>query len=197
MSASVPASMFRSGTEEAPRVASARQYLRGGLPAIYRRDPDGFAMRMLESLERVLDPQVAILECLAAYFSPQMAPPGMVEAMSSWLGLPAAESYGQQTGRDLLDVAGRLARLRGTRAGLELALGKCFPKLRLEVEDHGAVLLDDAADTSRPYPGFTVRVRGTLSPVLREQLRRAIEWQRPLQVPYTLLDENDARGTAR
>jgi phage tail-like protein len=197
VSTGVPASTSRSDTEEAPSVASAREYLRGGLPAIYRRDSDGFAMRMLESLERVLDPQIAILECLAAYFSPQLAPPGMVEAMSSWLGLPAAESYGQQTGRDLLEVAERLARLRGTRAGLQLALEKCFPKLRLEVEDHGAVLIEGTADTLGPYPGFTVRVRGTLSPIQREQVRRAIEWQRPLQAPYALLDDNDVRGTAR
>jgi phage tail-like protein len=197
VSTSVSASALRSDPEEAPKVASTREYLRGGLPAIYRRDPDGFAMRMLESLERVLDPQVAILECLAAYFSPQLAPPGMVEAMSSWLGLPAAESYGQQTGRDLLEVAEHLARLRGTRAGLQLALEKCFPKLRLEVEDHGAVLIEGAADTLGPYPGFTVRVRGTLSPLQREQVQRAIEWQRPLQVSYALLDDNDVRGTAR
>lgn len=198
MSASETTSEPFASADSPPRVASARRYLRGGLPAIYRHDRDGFGMRMLGSLERALDPQVAILDCLAAYFSAQIAPPAMVEAMASWLGLPPAESYGQQAGRGLLRTAARLALLRGTRAGLELALGECFPELRFDVQDHGTVLHTNTEETSRsdPYPGFTVRCHQTLSPTLREQVRQAIEWQRPLQVKYTLLDADDARGDA-
>jgi|HubBroStandDraft_6_1064221.scaffolds.fasta_scaffold220697_2 phage tail-like protein len=193
----MPVSPPHFDAEGTPAVASARRYLRGGLPAIYRRDPDGFAMRMLGSLERVLDPQVAILECLAAYLSPPMAPPDMVEAMASWLGLPPGETYGQQAGRGLLGAAERLTRLRGTREGLELALSKCFPELRFDVEDHGAVLRAGAAEASVAYPGFTVRCRERLSPALREQVRRVIEWQRPLQARCTLLDGSDSREGAR
>lgn len=198
MSASEPTSEPRTGIGDPPRVASARRYLRSGLPAIYRHDREGFGMRMLGSLERALDPQVAILDCLAAYFSACIAPPAMVEAMASWLGLPPAKSYGQQAGRGLLRAAARLALLRGTRAGLELALSECFPDLRFEVRDHGAVLRTgtEEASMSNAYPGFTVRCRQTLSPALREQVRQAIEWQRPLQVKYTLLDADDTRGDA-
>jgi phage tail-like protein len=154
-------------------------------------------MRMLGSLERVIDPQVAILDCLAAYLSPNMAPEGMVAAMAAWLGQPPAASYGQSAGRGLLGAAEKLALLRGTRAGLELALKECFPKLHFEVEDHGSVLSAGAADTDVPYPGFTVQCCEPLSPTQREQVRRVIDWQRPLQVKYTLLDATDARESRR
>lgn len=150
-------------------------------------------MRMLGSLERVIDPQVAILDCLAAYLSPDMAPEGMVAAMAAWLGQPPAASYGQSAGRGLLGAAEKLARLRGTRAGLELALEECFPKLHFEVEDHGSVLHAGATDAAAPYPGFTVKCSEPLSLIQREQIRGVIGWQRPLQVKYTLLDTTDAR----
>jgi phage tail-like protein len=154
-------------------------------------------MRMLGSLERVIDPQVAILDCLAVYLSPRMAPEGMVAAMAAWLGQPPAASYGQSAGRGLLDTAEKLARLRGTRVGLELALKECFPKLHFEVEDYGSVLHVGAADTAPPYPGFTVKCREPLSPIQREQVRGVIDWQRPLQVKYTLLDPTDAQKSQR
>jgi phage tail-like protein len=154
-------------------------------------------MRMLGSLERVLDPHVAILDCLAAYLSPRMAPEGMVTAMAAWLGQPPSASYGQSAGRGLLGVAEKLALLRGTRAGLELALKECFPKLHFEVEDHGSVLHAGATDAAAPYPGFTVKCREPLSPIQREQVQGVIDWQRPLQVKYTLLDATDARKSQR
>jgi hypothetical protein len=122
-----------------------------------------------------------------------MAPPGMVEAMASWLGLPAAESYGQDAGRGLLGVSEQLALLRGTRAGLELALSECFPHHHFEVTDHGDVSHAGKAEAPAAFPGFTIRCHQTLSPTLREQVQRAIEWQRPLHVRYTLLDGDDTQ----
>jgi len=184
-------------SEQVPAVASAREYLRTNMPAIYRNHADGFGMCLLGSLERVLDPQVAILDCLAAYLSSRLGPESMVQAMSAWLGLPPAESYGQSTGRELLSAAEQLARERGTRSGLELALSRCFPDLHLQVRDHGAVLIADESDTPAPYPGFTVSCREPLSPARRVELERAIEWQRPLQVSYTLEDGSRPPETAR
>jgi hypothetical protein len=203
--------------ESVPEVASAREYLRSGLPSIYR-EKDSFGMRFLYGLERVLDRHVAIIDSLGAYLSPQLAPPEMVDAIAGWLGLalddaPTEAVFGEllsvaerhasiadasrelpggvelhksaeEVRRKLLGSAEQIARLRGTRAGLELVFEICFPELHLKVEDHGAVLLLNGAvePPDEPYPGFEVHCQARLEPALRGAVERAIERQRPLQV---------------
>jgi phage tail-like protein len=195
----------RAPVDVVPRVASAREYLRSNVPEIYREDPSVFAMRFLGALERVLDPQVAILDCLAAYLSPQMAPPAMIEAMASWLGLPALDAavarrqpdLDAPVARSLLSCAAQLARSRGTRAGLELALACCFPDLHFTVEDRGAVIVScEEQPSASAYPGFLVSCEQSLSPGERAAVRRAIEWQCPLQVEYELREGTGTHGGA-
>jgi hypothetical protein len=258
----------RGGGESVPEVATAREYLRSGLPSIYR-DKDSFGMRFLYGLERVLDRQVAIVDSLGAYLSPRLAPPEMVDAIAGWLGLALEDapteavlselpsvaerrastanasreprggtegeasvgevrgtvpdsaegqasvgevrgtvpdsaegqaSVGEVRGtvpdsaeghtsavevrRKLLGSAERIARLRGTRAGLELVFEICFPGLRLTVEDHGEVALLDGAvpPPSERYPGFEVHCPVRLEPAVRTVVERAIERQRPIHV---------------
>jgi phage tail-like protein len=184
-----PTMLPRSDVENVPQVASARAYLRSGLPSIYRAE-DSFGMRFLQALERVLDRHVAIVDSLAAYISPQLAPPDMVAALAGWLGLALEETPAESARRALLSNAARIARLRGTRAGLELALELCFPDLHLEVRDYGEVtLLDDGAAPPEPYPGFEVHCREPLAPALRTAVQRAIERQRPLTVACRLVAE--------
>jgi hypothetical protein len=215
-------------------VASAREYLRSGLPSIYR-DKDSFGMHFLNGLERVLDRQVAIVDSLGAYLSPRLAPPEMVDAIAGWLGLalddaPTEAVLGEllsiaerpvrtadanhelpgsaerdasaeevrrtvpgsaarqvsveEVRRELLGSAEQIARLRGTRAGLELVFKICFPGLHLKVRDHGEVALLDGTvpPPSEPYPGFEVHCPVRLEPALRNAVERAIERQRPIQV---------------
>jgi hypothetical protein len=213
----------RGDAEGVPEVASAREYLRSGLPSIYR-EKDSFGMRFLHALERVLDRQVAIVDSLGAYLSPQLAPPGMVDAIAGWLGLVLDDAPTEEVRRELLGCAERhacaadashalpgnakwhvsteevrrkllgsaeqIARLRGTRAGLELVLETCFPGLHLKVEDHGEVVLLDGglAPPNSPYPGFEVRCPTRLEPALRNAVECAIERQRPMQVAFQLED---------
>jgi phage tail-like protein len=147
-------------------------------------------MRFLHALERVLDPRVAIVESLSAYVSPRLAPDGMVDAMSDWLGLELREAPPGVHRRELLANADRLARTRGTRAGLELALRIGFPDLDLEVLDRGRVVIHrDVAPRSRErvHPGFVVRCSTPLSAGRRAAIEWAIERHRPMHVAYRLL----------
>jgi phage tail-like protein len=185
VAARLPTSGSGEPPENVPEVASARGYLRSNMPAVYREDPDGFGMRFLGALERVLDPQVAILDCLAAYLEPQLAPPAMVIEMGDWLGLPHLDEGATER---LLGVSARLAQRRGTRAGLEIALGCCFPDLSFTVEDHGRVITPSSDNSPPAYPGFTVSCQQSLSPADRASVQQMIEWQRPLQVDYQLID---------
>lgn len=173
----------RGDAESVPAVASAREYLRLGLPSIYR-EQDSFGMRFLYGLERVLDRQVAIVDSLDAYLSPRLAPPKMVDAIAGWLGLVLDDAPTEEVVRELLSSAAQIARLRGTRAGLELVFEICFPGLRLKVKDHGEVALLDGtvSPPSERYPGFVVHCPVPLEPALRTAVERAIERQRPLHV---------------
>jgi phage tail-like protein len=173
----------RGDAESVPEVASAREYLRSGLPSIYR-EQDSFGMNFLNGLERVLDRQVAIVDSLGAYLSPRLAPPEMVDAIAGWLGLALDDAPTEAVRRELLGSAEQIARLRGTRAGLELVFEICFPGLHLKVRDHGEVALLDGAvpPPSEPYPGFEVHCPVRLEPALRNAVERAIERQRPIQV---------------
>jgi phage tail-like protein len=186
---------------EIPATASARGYLRLAMPAIYR-DPNGFAMRFLLALEQVLDARVAIVDSLWAYLSPQLAPAGMVDAISDWLGLALRDAPVGIPKRELLADADRLARTRGTRAGLELLLRIGFPELELSVDDHGGVIVVPnpmpavaaadagpaaAAAQPNPRPGFVVRSARSLSAADRAAVEWAIERQCPIEIDYRLL----------
>jgi phage tail-like protein len=130
--------------EECPPVVSARAQLRNGLPSIFRDPPDAFVMRFLEGLEQVLDPRVAVIDCLAAYVTADLAPDNMVNEIASWLGLEPQE-LPPGTASAALANAAQFADQRGTVKGLELALRVCFPgrELRLhdEAREHHARLM--------------------------------------------------------
>ncbi len=187
--------LARAGAESVPKVASAREYLRSGLPSIYR-EKGSFGMRFLYALERVLDRRVAIVDSLGAYLSPQLAPPEMVDAIAGWLGLALDDAPTEDVRRELLGSAEQLARLRGTRAGLERVFEICFPGLHLKVKDHGEVALFDGAvaPPNKPYPGFEVHCPVRLKPALRNAVECAIERQRPMQVAYTLVEDASELG---
>ncbi len=121
----------------APPTASARAYLRASVPALYQ-DGD-FGLRFLGALETLLDPIVSLLDMLPSHFDPDLAPRDVLALVGAWLGLELDESWTQGRQGELVRSAAELARRRGTRAGLELALRLTFPGLPLSVEDRGGV----------------------------------------------------------
>ena len=168
-----------------PRFASARASLRSGMPSVYQDPPDGFLMRFLEGLEQVLDPRVAIVECLGAYIARDLAPPGMVLELSEWLGLDLTD-VPQETSRSILAAATDLSLERGTKAGLSLLLGRCLPGMTFEITD-SEIPPDTAPASGGKSATLTVRTGSELNPAQQRTVRRVVASQCPLHVTATLV----------
>jgi phage tail-like protein len=174
-------------TPTPPAVAAMRRLLRDRLPGIYHQDGD-FGLRFVGSLETVLDPVLALLDSLPAHIDPDLAPQDMLELLAGWLGVELDESWPDERRRELVRRAGELSRLKGTRAGLELALGISFPDLPLRIEDEGGVVYatDDAEAVGSERPRFIVYCDTPLEEDLLARVARAIEQAKPVHVAYRL-----------
>ncbi len=171
----------------APQVASARGYLRRGLPAVYH-DED-FGMRFVGALETLLDPIVSILDNLPAHFDPDIAPLDVVDMLAVWLGLEPEESWSEELRRELVRRAGELTRKRGTKAGVELALKIAFPELPLRVEDSGGVTWPTGGaekPAKEKAPGFIIYCDQPIGEPEQAAVARMIERVKPVHVPYRL-----------
>ena len=180
----------------APATVSARQHLRKGVPDIYRRDaramrddPPPFAIRFLQALEEVLDPIVATLDSLPAHLDVDLAPEHALEGLATWLGVDEVESLPATQRREAVRRAGELARLRGTRAGLQLALSLFFPDITIRINDHGGVSVSESADAA-PAPAavasFDVVCEQSLPPETQMAVARCIERWKPVHAQYKL-----------
>lgn len=179
--------------EPAPPVASARGYLRGGLPSIYQEGD--FGMRFVAALETLLDPIVGTLDNLPAYFDSRLTDTRTLGLLAAWLGVELDESWPEQRQRELVRMSSELSRRRGTRAGLEQALAIAFPDLPLRVEDDGGVVHATSADglPPAPPPRFVVYCDVPLDEPAG--LARMIEVMKPVHVQYRLRIRSGTRGT--
>lgn len=170
----------------APPAASVRRRLRAGLPAIYT-DGD-FGMRFLEGLEQVLDPIVATLDSLPAHFHAELAPDHALAGLAAWLGVEDVEGLPPEARREALRRAGELGRLRGTRAGLQLALRVFFPGLELRIEDNGSVGVSTEPGPAPPAPAasFSVYSDDPLGDDVQLAVARTIERWKPVHAQYRL-----------
>jgi phage tail-like protein len=182
----------------APQSASTRDYLRRGLPVVYREDPRGaggdpFAMRFLDALEQVLDPVVAMVDMMPAHFDLDLAPDAVVALVGAWFGLELDGSLSHAAERRLVRRANAITRARGTRSGLEELLGLAFEDLDLKVTDSGGVSwhADPHASSAAPEPAITVTCPAGLDAARRRAIRRVVTSVKPAQVAFTLLPEDE------
>jgi phage tail-like protein len=174
------------GDDPAPQPVSSRRYLRDHLPAMY--SDDDFAMRLVAAFEAVLDPLVATLDNLAEHFDPAHAPRDALELMGDWLALERDELRSGEERRRTVQRAPELMRLRGTRAGLELALELAFPGVEFRVEDAGAVRWSLDPDQERPAApsSFVVYCDTPLSQDRLAAVARLIDQAKPAHVAHRL-----------
>ena len=174
------------GSDPAPRPVSTPGYLRGHLPAIYA-DGD-FGMRLVSALEVVLDPLVAILDNLPDYFDAAYAPRDVLELLTDWLGLERDELRSGEERRRIVERAPELVRLRGTRAGLELALELAFPGVPFRIEDAGEVTwaLDPNGDWKDAPESFVIYCDMALPENRLAAVARLIDQAKPAHVGYRL-----------
>jgi phage tail-like protein len=174
-----------TGARETPPVASSRAYLRGGLPAMYQ-DGD-FGMRFVGALEAVLDPIVAVIDALPAYFNPDHAPRDVLNLLAAWLGIEVDESQPLRERRALVRQSAELSRRRGTVRGLELALDLAFPKLPLRVEDNGGVSWGpEAPARESSTSSFVVYCDKPIPEATQAAVARCIEQYKPVHCTYRL-----------
>jgi phage tail-like protein len=174
-----------TGEHPVPTPASNRRYLRDGLPDLYR--DDDFTMRFVGALEHVLDPVVGLLDTLPAHFDPELAPVDTLALATGWLGLRHNESQPASQLRELVRSAGELGRLRGTHAGVELALKLNFPDLALRIEDGGRVLwTTDGALPDPDPPAFVVYCDSPISKDEAATIVHVIEAVKPAHVTFRL-----------
>ena len=174
-----------TGARETPPVASSRAYLRGGLPALYQEND--FGMRFVGALEAVLDPIVAVLDALPAHFDPDHAPRDVLDLLAAWLGQEVDESQPLAERRELVRRSAELARWRGTRRGLELALALAFPGAPTRVEDSGGVYWRDGeAPPDAPPSSFVVYCDRPVPETTQAAMARCIEQYKPVHSTYRL-----------
>jgi phage tail-like protein len=90
------------------------------LPGLLRADR--FAGSLCAALDEVLAPVLLSLDGFQAYLDLSTAPEDMVEWLAQWLGMSVDPNAAPARQRALLQSAGELHTLRGTRRGLELAV---------------------------------------------------------------------------
>ena len=177
---------YSGGRRETPETASARGYLRGGLPALYQESD--FGMRFVGALEGVLDPIVAILDALPHHFDPDLAPRDVLDLLAGWLGVDLDESQSIAARREIVRNAADLARRRGTVAGLQRGLKLAFPDLPLRVEDEGGVVwsTDVSAVAEAGQPRFVVYCDKPIPDEVQAAVARCIEQNKPVHTVYRL-----------
>ena len=181
-----------SDPTSAPAVASARGYLRSGLPSIYHEGD--FGMRFVAALETLLDPIIGTLDNLPAQFDSDLTDRKTLKLLAAWLGVELDESWPEDRQRELVTRASELSRRRGTLSGLEQALRIAFPDLPLRVEDDGAVVHAATAAELPPAPPPRFIVYCDVPLDEPAGLARMIEIMKPVHVQYRLRIRSARRG---
>lgn len=178
-----------SSNGHSPAVASEREYLRRGLPAIYQENDLG--VRFVGALEPLLDPIVALLDSLPAYVDADLAPEDVLSLLARWLGLEVDEAWPIERKRELVRRADELARRHGTKSGLELTLQIAFPEHPLRVEDSGGISWAGKEEAKKAKggaagAGFVVYCDAPLDEHELGAVSRLIEQVKPVNVTYKL-----------
>jgi phage tail-like protein len=156
------------------------------LPGVYADDE--LAQRFTAGLDSVLGPLVNVLDCLPAYFRPDVAPPDFLDWVGAWVGAdsdPSADPVSVR--RKAVATAVSAHHTRGTRQGLTAAVELVFGVTPEVTESGGATW------SARPLAAFPGDRRPWVNVVLRVADPGAIDVRRltavvaancPAHLPY-------------
>jgi phage tail-like protein len=157
------------------------------LPAVFAEDD--LAQRFVAGLDDLLAPLLSVLDCLEAYFSPELAPIDFVGWLAGWVGAELHGEESERQARGAVAVATALHRLRGTRRGLAQAV-QMATGVRPEIVESGG-----AAWSERPLGVFPGEPEPRLEVFLRVPDPQAVDVRRldalvaaarPAHVPYVV-----------
>jgi phage tail-like protein len=177
------------------------------LPGIYQ-DADeehaDFLQRFLLIAQHLTSGIEERLQFLHEFFDPRKTPEKFLPWLASWLAMPLLESWSEEKRRMIVQRTPELYRLRGTAAGMKLAL-KLFAEVRAEIKEGdwpypGMVIGKSSSigvDTTLSAPVyisqcFTVTLPDKKDSVSRERLRTVqalVETEKPAHAHYALVFE--------
>jgi phage tail-like protein len=159
------------------------------LPAIYQEDD--FTTRWVAAFDDVVNPLVAVLDCIEAYLDPALAPVDFVQWLGTWVGALFDDAQPLDQQRSLVADLVALHGLRGTVSGIVGLLEKSLPVTCEVIEGGGTVasVVPGAALPGSDVGVFVVRVRPTERPLTEHEQRRAallVDASRPAHLPGTV-----------
>ncbi len=135
------------GPKRVIRVEVAQPSWLRSLPGIYQDTDEehaDFLKRFLAVQQHVLLQTEEKLESIHTFFDPRETPEGFLPWLGSWLAMGLHEGWSEHRRREIIVRAVELYRIRGTAAGLKLAL-KLFAEIDADIEEF-----------RWPYPGFVI-----------------------------------------
>ena len=177
------------------------------LPGIYQ-DADeenaDFLQRFLLINQHLTSGIEERLEFLHEFFDSRLTPEKYLPWLASWLAMPLLEGWDEDKRREIIQRTPELYRLRGTAAGLKLAL-RLFADVKAEIREGewpypGMVIGKSSTigkDTTLSAPVFisqcfTVRLPEKKNEVPRERLRTVhalVETEKPAHAHYAVVFE--------
>jgi phage tail-like protein len=159
------------------------------LPAMLRED--AFARQLCTGLDEVLTPVLVSLDSFAAYLDVGTTPDDMLPWLGQWLGVSLDPRQEPDAQRELLGLARELHTVRGTRAGVALAVRTALG-IEVSVSETGASSWSESAGGNLPgeaIPRVVVKVVGSPGPnsggeLDLERLDAVIQSALPAHVRY-------------
>ncbi|GAB2870051.1 phage tail protein [Streptomyces mayteni] len=167
------------------------------LPAVFA--DDDLMRRFVGGLDDVLAPILNVLDCLDAYFGPDLAPLDFVRWLGTWVGAETEgdEGHGREDhGREeearlraAIGAAAYLHRIRGTRRGLSEAVRLAFG-VEPEISESGGAAWSAGPFgpmPGQPRPRLHVHLRlAEPTPAHEHRLDTLVAAARPAHMPYTV-----------
>ena len=157
------------------------------LPGLYA--DDDFIQRFVSAFDALLAPIFATLDCLPAYFDPQLAPEDFLDWLADWVGLVVDESWTIERRREVVSHAVELHGARGTRRGLAKHV-RLVTGGQVEITESGGCAWSRRPQTPLPgsdRPALHIRVRvPDPSTVDVRRLDALVAETKPAHLPHTV-----------
>lgn len=154
------------------------------LPSMLREDP--FAQQLCSGLDVVLAPVLLSLDSFSAYLDLGTTPDDMLGWLAQWVGLSADPSQDPNTQRELLRDARELHVVRGTKAGVALAVRTALG-IEVDVVETGRSAWSETSGGELPgraEPRVVVTVRSGAAAIDPERLDAVVRAAVPAHVRY-------------
>lgn len=141
-------------TEETIHIDVAADTWMRFMPGVFQDadEDNGDFLKKFIFIQQHIDFQTAEkLENQSRFFDPRQTPAEFLPWLATWMALSLQEGWKEERRREILCRAAELFRLRGTGAGLKLAL-KLFAETEARVTEN-----------EWPYPGFIVSQKATIN----------------------------------